>query len=121
MTVPTTMARVWVAPTREASRFLPEGPRSCTRSGKPAIAWVNIQTAAEAIAGEILVRQWDEPGYETFAMPGRPGFLIPTAADDHFLVGMGKELGFVDLPKSGGPPRWLPIARIPDDNPFDRA
>jgi len=117
MTVPTTVARVWVTPTREVSRFLPEGPRSCARNGRAAVAWVNIQTAPDSTMGEILVRKWDEPGYETFPLPNRPGFLIPTAAEEHYLVGMGKELGFVDLPKSGDQARWLPIARIPDDNP----
>jgi len=117
MTVPTTVARVWVEP--EASRFLPEGPRACTRGGVAAVAWINIQTAADSTTGEILVRRWDQTGYETFALPGRPGFLIPTEVEGRFWVGIDKALGVVELPPVGSKDgvRWTPLARIPDENP----
>lgn len=91
-----TPATVLHAQRSEADRFLPEGPRAVTIEGRPALAWVNIQTAANATAGDIHVRFWDGE-LRTYAQPRRPGFLFPTDRPDNLLVGCEKEVGYVNV------------------------
>jgi sugar lactone lactonase YvrE len=112
--VPSTTARVLVAPAVEEQRFLPEGPREVTlQGGRAALAWVNIQTAEGATTGQIHVHFWDDGSHEVYPMPGRPGFLFPTDAPDTLFVGMGKQIGLFHVPTQ----RWQPLAEIPDHNP----
>jgi sugar lactone lactonase YvrE len=80
----------------EDDRFLPEGPRSIVLEGRPAIAWVNIQTAAEATHGDIHVRFWDGE-HRSLRQERRPGFLLPTDREDTLLVGREKEIGLLNL------------------------
>ena len=112
MAVPNTEARVWFAPPTEADRFLPEGPRPVTVAGRPAIAWVNIQTATDADAGSVHLRFLDRDEHRELPLTGRPGMIFPTDRVDTLLVGMGKEIGLLNL----GDNTWEPIARIPDDH-----
>lgn len=111
--VPGTAAHIWFTPATDADRFLPEGPRSIVVSGRPAIAWVNIQTSANAESGAIHLRFLDTGEHRTIPLPGRPGMLFPTDRPDVLLIGMEKEIGRVHLLTGS----WEPLARLPDDHP----
>src|SRR5438270_428733 len=91
------VASVFVSPAAEADRYLPEGPHTVTVAGRPAVAWVNIQTAADATRGAIHLRFWDTGEVRSLPQPGRPGFLVPTDRPGVVLAGEDKQLGTVDL------------------------
>jgi sugar lactone lactonase YvrE len=110
--VRSTPATVLHAPRREADRFLPEGPRAVTVEGRPALASVNIQTAADATAGDIHVRFWDG-GHRTYAQSRRPGFLFPTDRPDTLFVGREKEIGLLNLATN----TFHALAAIDDPSP----
>jgi sugar lactone lactonase YvrE len=110
---PSTEASVFVAPSAEEDRFLPEGPREVAVEGRPAVAWVNIQTAPDAANGAIHLRFWDTGELHTVPVPGRPGFWLPTDRPNVVLVGATKALGRLDLVSQ----KWELVAAIPDDNP----
>jgi sugar lactone lactonase YvrE len=113
VTTPSTEAKVLLSPDTEPDRFLPEGPREVTVGGRLALAWVNIQTAPDATAGDIHLRFWDTGEHRKLPQPARPGFLLPTDRADVVLAGREKEVGTLDL-RTGD---WQALARIPDDNP----
>src|SRR5262245_66543665 len=96
----------------EADRFLPEGPREVTVEGRPALAWVNIQTAPDATSGDIHVRFWDGE-HRTYAQSKRPGFLLPTDRPDTLFVGREKEIGMLNLATNV----FHPLGAIGDSNP----
>jgi sugar lactone lactonase YvrE len=106
-------ATVWVRPDRPEDRFLPEGPRAVTLAGRPAVLWVNIQTAADATAGALCARFWDTGEVRRFDLPDRPGFALPTDRPDVVLVGAGNRLLLVN-PLTG---KTEELATIPDDGP----
>jgi sugar lactone lactonase YvrE len=108
--VPTTEARVFVAPTPEGQRFLPEGPRPVVLGWREAVAWVNIQTAPDATRGELHFRFADTGERRVVPVPGRPGFLRPTDRPDTLFLGMTKEVGLFHVPSGA----WEPLAAIPD-------
>ena len=110
--VRSTPASVLVAQRSEADRFLPEGPRAVTVEGRPALAWVNIQTAADATAGDVHVRFWDGE-HRTYAQTRRPAFLLPTDRPDTLFVGREKEVGLLSLATNN----FHPLAAIDDPNP----
>ena len=112
-TVPSTEARVLVAPAAEPQRFLPEGPRLVLLRGREAVAWVNIQTAADATAGELHVWYFNRGEHQVIPVPGRPGFLFPTDRPDTLMLGLTKEVGLFHVPTG----RWEPRAAIPDAEP----
>ncbi|HKB02941.1 MAG TPA: SMP-30/gluconolactonase/LRE family protein, partial [Gemmataceae bacterium] len=107
-----TQATVLHTPASEADRFLPEGPRAVTVEGRPAVAWVNIQTAADATSGDIHVRFWDGE-HRTYHQERRPGFLFPTDKESTLLVGREKEIGLLNLVSN----TFHPLADIGDPNP----
>lgn len=107
-----TSATVFFAQAAEADRFLPEGPRVVTVEGRPAVAWVNIQTAPDATAGDIHLRFWDGE-HRTYHQERRPGFLIPTDCEDTLLIGREKEVGLLNLVTNC----FTPLADIGDPNP----
>jgi sugar lactone lactonase YvrE len=107
-----TRATVLHAQGSEADRFLPEGPRAVIVEGRPALAWVNIQTAPDATGGDIHVRFWDGE-HRTYAQARRPGFLFPTDRPDTLFVGREKELGLLNLTTNS----FTAIATIDDTNP----
>ena len=107
-----TPATVLHAPPAEADRFLPEGPRAVTVEGRPALAWVNIQAAADATAGAIHVRFWDGE-HRSYVQPRRPGFLFPTDRPDTLFVGLEKEIGWLNLATN----TFHPLAAIDDPDP----
>jgi sugar lactone lactonase YvrE len=107
-----TQATVLHAPTSEADRFLPEGPRGVTVEGRPAVAWVNIQTAPDATSGAIHVRFWDGE-HRTYHQERRPGFFLPTDGENTLLVGREKEIGLLNLVTNC----FSPLADIGDANP----
>lgn len=107
-----TPATVFFTQTAEADRFLPEGPRAVTVEGRPAVAWVNIQTAPDATAGDIHLRFWDGE-HRTYHQERRPGFLIPTDHEDTLLIGREKEVGLLNLVTNC----FTPLADIGDPNP----
>ena len=107
-----TPATVLHAQRSEADRFLPEGPRAVTVEGRPALAWVNIQTAADATSGDIHVRFWDGE-HRTYAQARRPGFLFPTDRPDTLFVGREKEVGLLNLTTN----TFTPLDAIDDTNP----
>ena len=110
--VQSTPATVLHSPRAEADRFLPEGPRAVTVDGRPALAWVNIQTGPDAIAGDVHVRFWDGE-HRTYTQPKRPGFLFPTDRPDTLLVGREKEVGYLNLATN----TFHTMAAIDDPNP----
>jgi sugar lactone lactonase YvrE len=107
-----TPATVLHAQRSEADRFLPEGPRAVTVEGRPALAWVNIQTAPDATGGDIHVRFWDGE-HRTYAQSCRPGFLFPTDRPDTLFLGREKEVGLLHLTTN----TFTPLAAIDDTNP----
>lgn len=109
----TTTARSFIVPEDDEDRFLPEGPRLVTVDGREALAWVNIQTAADCPRGAIHVRFWDDGEEAMWNLTGRPGFLLATTRPGTLLVGMEKEIGTLDLETNA----FTALARIPDDNP----
>lgn len=113
MSTPTTEARVLVTTQSEADRFLPEGPQMLTVADRPALAWVNIQTAADATRGAIHVWFWDSGERRRYDLPARPGFLRPTDRPGITFVGREKDLGTLDLATG----EWQSLATIPDTNP----
>jgi sugar lactone lactonase YvrE len=110
--IQSTPASVFHAQRSEADRFLPEGPRAVIVEGRPAIAWVNIQTAADATAGDIHVRFWDGE-HRTYSQTKRPAFLIPTDRPDTLFVGREKEVGLLHLANN----TFHPLAAIDDPRP----
>jgi sugar lactone lactonase YvrE len=100
-------------PESDEDGFLPEGPRAFTLDGRPALLWVNIQTAPDATQGALHVRYWDTGGTESWTLPGRPGFVIPTDRPGVVLVGLDHQVGTFDLESY----EWAPLAAIPDPNP----
>lgn len=113
MPPPTTVASVLHVPDADEDGFLPEGPRAIELDGRPALLWVNIQTAADATQGALHVRYWDTGGTESCALPGRPGFAFPTDRPGVLLVGMGHQVGTFDLDSY----EWTPLGTIPDPHP----
>jgi sugar lactone lactonase YvrE len=107
-----TAARVWVQ-SEDEDGFLPEGPRPITLDGREAVSWVNIQTAPDATAGAIHVRFWDDGEQGLWKLRGRPGFAFPTDKPGTLLVGMGKEIGTLDLESN----EFRILGKIPDANP----
>ena len=110
--LPSTAASVLLAPDADEEGFLPEGPRAFTLDDRPAVLWVNIQTAPDATQGALHVRYWDTGGTESWTLPGRPGFAFPTTRPGVVLVGMGHEVGTYDLDSW----EWTPLGAIPDPN-----
>jgi sugar lactone lactonase YvrE len=106
-------ARVLFAPAADADRFLPEGPKSVTVAGRAALAWVNIQTGADATGGAIHLRFWDTGEHRVLPQPTRPGFIAPTTRCGVVLVGREKDVGTLDLATGA----WTHLATIPDANP----
>jgi sugar lactone lactonase YvrE len=107
-----TVATVLYAQRNETDRFLPEGPQAVVVEGRPALAWVNIQTAADAKCGEVHVRFWDGE-LRVYAQPKRPGFLFPTDRPDTLFVGREKEVGLLRLANN----TFHPLAAIDDPSP----
>jgi sugar lactone lactonase YvrE len=105
--------QVLIAPNAECNRFLPEGPRCVTIRGREALAWVNIQTGADAASGAIHLRFWDSGELRELPQPSRPGFLFPTDRDGFVVVGRDKEVGLLDLRTNA----WTHWATIPDADP----
>ena len=110
--VRSTTASVFHTQRSEADRFLPEGPRAVTLEGRPAIAWVNIQTSTDATAGDIHVRFWDGE-HRTYTQSRRPAFLIPTDRPDTLFVGREKEVGLLHLTNN----TFHPLTAIDDPSP----
>jgi sugar lactone lactonase YvrE len=110
--VRSTTASVFHTQRSEADRFLPEGPRAVTIEGRPAIAWVNIQTSTDATAGDIHVRFWDGE-HRTYTQSRRPAFLIPTDRPDTLFVGREKEVGLLHLTNN----TFHPLTAIDDPSP----
>lgn len=108
-----TVANVFVSPTAEADRYLPEGPRAVTVAGRQAVAWVNIQTAADAKSGAIHLRFWDTGERRTLPQPGRPAFVLPADRPGMILAGVDKRLGTVDLTTGS----FTALAVLPDGKP----
>lgn len=94
-------------------RFLPEGPRPIRLDDRDALLWVNITTGTDSTSGALHVRFWDDGETETWRLPGRPGFVVPTDRPGVVFVGMDKQVGTFDL-DSG---EWRRLATIPDTNP----
>ena len=111
--IPHTAARVVVAAEDDEDRFLPEGPRAITLDGREAVIWVNIQTSPTAKTGAVHVRYWDDGEEGVWNVAGRPGFVLPTDRPGVVFVGMGKELGTLNLETN----EFRPRAAVPDENP----
>ena len=112
MTLPSTEARAFIR-CEDEDGFLPEGPRSIAIDGREAIIWVNIQTAPTATTGSLHAHFWDDGEQCLWKLRGRPGFVLPTDKPGTVFVGMGKELGTLDLESND----FRLLGKIPDANP----
>jgi sugar lactone lactonase YvrE len=110
MSVSVSGAELFLKQPSEEDRFLPEGPRIITVSGRKALAWVNIQTAVDSREGSIHLRFLDDGETRTLPQTDRPGFLLPTDREATVLVGRGKQLGTVNLRTN----EWTLLDTIPD-------
>jgi sugar lactone lactonase YvrE len=113
MPLPATTAQVAFAPHRETDRWLPESPRRIALQGRPALAWVNIQTAADATQGHIHIGFLDSGERRRLSLPARPGFILPSEMPDTLIVGLEKAVGMLNLIRG----HWTPFARIHDTHP----
>jgi sugar lactone lactonase YvrE len=109
----TTEARVFVRTDEDEDRFLPEGPRPITLDGRDALIWVNIQTAPDAARGALHAVYFDNDETGVWNLPGRPGFVFPTDRPGTVFVGVGKQVGTLDLETN----EFRPLATIPDADP----
>ncbi|QEL15045.1 SMP-30/gluconolactonase/LRE family protein [Limnoglobus roseus] len=109
----TNSARLLVAGDVEEDKFLPEGPRTMSLFGRPAIIWVNIQTAADSPRGAVHAFFFGTGERRRWKLPARPGFVFPTDAPDTVLVGLEKAVGTLNLTNG----LWTPFVKLPDDNP----
>lgn len=109
----TTIAAPLLAPDADEDGFLPEGPRATELDGRAAVLWVNIQTAPDATQGALHLRYWDTGGTESWSLPGRPGFALPTDRPGVLLIGLDHAVGTFDLDSY----EWTPLAAIPDPHP----
>jgi sugar lactone lactonase YvrE len=110
MPLRSTDATVLIAPEADEDGFLPEGPRAFSLDGRPALLWVNIQTAPDAKQGALHLRYWDTGGTESWSPPGRPGVVIPTDRPGVVFLGMDDQLGLFDLESY----EWTRLATVPD-------
>ena len=76
----TQSTHLFVTPPTEAWKYLPEGPRRMTVSGRDVLAWVNIQNGADAKEGMIFARPLKGGDDLQITCPGRPGFILPVPA-----------------------------------------
>ncbi|MFO0801130.1 MAG: SMP-30/gluconolactonase/LRE family protein [Gemmataceae bacterium] len=113
MPTPCTAATVLFTPDEDEDGFLPEGPRPVVLDGREALLWVNIQTAPDATQGALHVRYWDTGGTESWTLPGRPGFALPTDRPGVVLVGLDHQVGTFDLDSY----EWAPLVAILDPHP----
>lgn len=109
----TTDAVPLLAPEADEDGFLPEGPRVFTLDDRPALLWVNIQTAADATEGTLHLRYWDTGGTESWTLPGRPGFALPTTRPGVVLVGADHRVGTLDLDTW----EWTTLGTVPEPHP----
>jgi sugar lactone lactonase YvrE len=107
------VATPYLTPISPADAYLPEGPREVTVGGRPAIAWVNIQTGPEATTGTVNLFFWQSGERRTLAQPGRPGFILPTNRPNVVAMGMDNRLGFLDLATN----TFDTVAEVPDPHP----
>lgn len=111
----TQTTHLYVTPPTEAWKYLPEGPRRMTVSGRDVVAWVNIQNGGDAKEGMIFARPINGGDDLNITCPGRPGFILPVEGGDRVLAGLDKDLRVCNLATG----EWTePLARIPDDNPY---
>jgi sugar lactone lactonase YvrE len=107
------VATPYLAPISPADAYLPEGPREVTVGGRPAIAWVNIQTGPDTTTGTVNLYFWQSGERRTLVQPGRPGFLLPTNRPNVVAMGMDNRLGFLDLATN----TFEAVAEVPDPHP----
>ena len=80
-------------PTRDAHRFLPEGPQDL---GDGRISWIAIQHGFAEVTGSLHQTDLASGTDEVFDLPGRPGFAIPCDSAGRYVIGMDNALGFYD-------------------------
>ena len=99
------VASVFVSPAAEADRYLPEGPNAVTVAGRPAVAWVNIQTAPDATSGAVL---------RTVGVGTYPAALaVDERAGRAFVVNAGGTTVRASQGWWEQAVRWLQPARLP--------
>jgi sugar lactone lactonase YvrE len=113
MAITPSIAQVAHTPQRESDRYLPESPRWISLEGRPAMAWVNIQSGADSNHGHVHIGFLDNGERRRFSLPARPGFLLPSEVPDTVIIGLEKAVGMLNLKRGN----WIPLARIPDDRP----
>lgn len=91
--VPTMEAEVLFRPEQDALRFLPEGPRWV---GEGKLSWVAIQHGAESTVGSLNLLNLQSGENTSYELRGRPGFAIPTARANQFVVGLEHRLVLFD-------------------------
>ena len=103
------ICKVLHRPDSDNLRFLPEGPYSL---GDGRMSWVAIQHGPNARSGSINILDLESGTAESFELPRRPGFAIPTDRDRTFVCGAERTLGFFDC----GTKEWRELASGIDHN-----
>ena len=92
----TRQARVLLQPSSEFG-YLPEGPRVLP-DGR--LLWISIQLGKDgdlAARGALHTVDLTTGEGTAWELPGRPGFALPGADENVFLVGMERSIGWLDL------------------------
>jgi sugar lactone lactonase YvrE len=91
-------ARPFFQPESEELRFLPESPRVLSNSGmsEPLLAWVAIQHSAGSRGGSFNLVNLKTGLNRTFALPGRPGFLVETTKPGIVALGLEHRIVLVN-------------------------
>jgi sugar lactone lactonase YvrE len=75
-------------------RFLPEGPFPL---GDGRFSWVGIQHGVQAKVGSVNIADLSQSKSDSFELPGRPGFALPTTDEGVFVVGCERSLGYFNI------------------------
>jgi sugar lactone lactonase YvrE len=92
------------SPESAALRYLPEGPQIVSDD---VISWVAIQHGSDSQVGSLNLLNVQTGDTTQFALPGRPGFAFPLAADGKFLIGLERHVGVFDSNKTAD--NWQPV------------
>lgn len=103
----TTTCEVLFRPQTNGQRFLPEGPIAL---GPDMFSWVAIQHGKNSLIGSLNIYDCKTGTNESHELPGRPGFALPTTAEDEFICGANRTLALYETSTK----EWRPLASTID-------
>jgi sugar lactone lactonase YvrE len=75
-------------------RFLPEGPFPL---GDGRFSWVAIQHGGKSNVGSVNIADLSQSKNDSFELPARPGFALPTTDESVFVAGCDRSLGYFNI------------------------